>query len=546
LEKLIVSAYRTIARRKIGVVILNKGGGLQLRRQLTRRFGVEKHLAAADIVRIPDPQSLDPSAPGADPGGTAGPYQATGIKICEVDTESAIVWTRLTRRPERLGADRPLPLVRIEAPDPESGPETGPKKGKRKDRDRREAVPIVEFPGGSTVETIEGAVPGREGQVRVRYKAESSSEWLTTEWEEVEPQHDFTRQVPLTGLSAGTHYEIEVEARAGRAAEPGSSVTGRFRTAPAADVPARVVFAVSTCQAYVDQDAPGGGFKIYDHMLALDPDFFVHTGDILYYDQLAKTEALARWHWQRMFSLPTNLEFHRRVASYFMKDDHDTWVNECWSTLETSFMGDFTFQQGQQLFLEQVGMGEKTYRTVRWGQDLQIWMVEGRDYRKPNRMPDGPRKTLWGRKQKVWFKQSVLASDATFRILISPTPVVGPDMKEKSDNLSNEGFATEGNEIRDFLASQNNMVVVCGDRHWQYVSQDERTGVREYSCGPASDEHASGWSNDLRYPEHRYLNVVGGFLAGTVERVEERAVLTLRHYSVDGEVLNEDRLVAED
>jgi hypothetical protein len=122
----IVSAYRTIARRKIGVVILNKGGGLQLRRQLTRRFGVEKHLAAADIVRIPDPQSLDPSAPGADPGGTAGPYQATGIKICEVDTESAIVWTRLTRRPERLGADRPLPLVRIEAPDPESGPETGP------------------------------------------------------------------------------------------------------------------------------------------------------------------------------------------------------------------------------------------------------------------------------------------------------------------------------------------------------------------------------------------------------------------------------------
>ncbi|MBT3602679.1 MAG: hypothetical protein HN521_06380, partial [Candidatus Latescibacteria bacterium] len=26
-----------------------------------------------------------------------GPYQATGIKICEVDQNSAIIWTRLTR-----------------------------------------------------------------------------------------------------------------------------------------------------------------------------------------------------------------------------------------------------------------------------------------------------------------------------------------------------------------------------------------------------------------------------------------------------------------
>ena len=42
-------------------------------------------------------------------------------------------------------------------------------------------------------------------------------------------------------------------------------------------------------------------------------------------------------------------------------------------------MGAFTFDQGKAVFLEQVGMGERTYRTVRWGKDLQVWMVEGRD-----------------------------------------------------------------------------------------------------------------------------------------------------------------------
>ena len=42
-------------------------------------------------------------------------------------------------------------------------------------------------------------------------------------------------------------------------------------------------------------------------------------------------------------------------------------------------------------------------------------------------MPDGPDKTIWGREQLAWLKESILASDAAFRVLISPTPIVGPD-----------------------------------------------------------------------------------------------------------------------
>ena len=291
---------------------------------------------------------------------------------------------------------------------------------------------------------------------------------------------------------------------------------------------------------------PGGGYKIYPEMLKLYPDFFVHTGDILYYDSRAKTEALARWHWDRMFSLPTNAEFHRQVASYFVKDDHDTWGDDCWPGQETKFMGEFTFKQGQAIFLEEVGMGDRTWRTVRWGKDLQIWMVEGRDHRSPNTMPDGPEKTIWGAEQKAWFKETVQASDATFRILFSPTPIVGPDRPNKKDNHSNKTFAHEGNEIRRFIASQKNMAVLCGDRHWQYISVDGETGVREYSCGPASVEHASGWEQENRLPEHRYLNVTGGFLSGLVERIDGRPVLLFRHYSVDGDMLNEDRMEASE
>jgi len=469
--------------------------------------------------------------------GHAGPYQATGIKIGEVTSDSAIVWTRLTSNPQRVGSEAPMPEVIYV--DPTTGERTTRRSGQRPDR-----KPVVTFPNGSTIHTIEGAVPGTAGRTRVRYKPKGTPTWQSTNWLAVDPQRDFTAQFRIKDLRPATEYVLRVETK-GPAGDAGATCEGAFKTAALPDRPAKVVFAVSTGQAYPDQDADGGGYKIYGQMLKLGLDFFVHTGDIVYYDRLAKTLPLARWHWQRMYSLPTNVTFHRQVGSYFIKDDHDTWMNDCWPGRDTQFMGEFTFKQGLAVFLEQVPMGDRTWRTVRWGRDLQVWLVEGRDFRSPNNMPDGPDKTIWGAEQKAWFKRTVKASDATFKVLISPTPVVGPDRKSKHDNHSNADFAHEGNELRQFIASQKHMVVICGDRHWQYVSVDPKTGVREYSCGPASNEHAGGWSNDQRYPQHKYLNVTGGFLAVTVDRLDDRPTAIFRHHGVNGDMLNEDRLVAE-
>ncbi len=467
-----------------------------------------------------------------------GPYQATGIRIGEVTDNSAILWTRLTRHPGRVGSQAPMPTIRYR--DSKTGTLLDKPGG-----GRRDLVPVVQFPNDSTIDTIEGAVPGVPGRVRVLYRVAGASDWNITDWQVVDPKRDYTHQFTLTGLQPDFRYQLRVEGKPNAESGRGQIVDGTFRTAPRADQANRVVFTVSTGQAYPDQDAPGGGFRIYPAMLKLAPSFFVHTGDIVYYDALAKTLPLARWHWASTYSLPTNVEFHRQVASYFIKDDHDTWMDDCWPGMKTKFMGDFTFEQGQAVFLEQMPMGDRTWRTFRWGKDLQIWLVEGRDFRSPNTMPDGPDKTIWGQEQKAWFKRTVRESDASFRILISPTPLVGPDRKNKHDNHSNKDFQHEGDELRKFISEHKNMYVICGDRHWQYVSVDEETGVREYSCGPASDKHAGGWSNDMRLPEHRYLNVIGGFLAATVERLEGKPTLTFRHYSVDGDVLNEDRLAAQ-
>ncbi len=279
---------------------------------------------------------------------------ATGIRIGEVDADSAIVWVRLTREATRIDFGAPMPVVTYV--DPSGKPVTTVK-----DRDPS-MTPVVTFPGivvadeVNALEKLEGAVPGMAGEARVRYRVDGAAQWDETAWEAVDAKRDYTRQFQLDRLESGARYEVEVEGRMTDGA-PVARISGKFRTpaAPATSKP--VSFVVSTCQDYPDRDAPDG-FKIYPAITKLDPDFFIHAGDILYYDQLAKSEGLARWHWQCMYSLPSLVTFHQGIASYFMKDDHDTWVNDCWPTMQSKFMGDFTFAQGLEIFREQVPMGE--------------------------------------------------------------------------------------------------------------------------------------------------------------------------------------------
>ncbi len=100
---------------------------------------------------------------------------------------------------------------------------------------------------------------------------------------------------------------------------------------------------------------------------------------------------------------------------------------------------------------------------------------------------DGSEKTIWGAEQKAWFKRTVKESTATWKVLVSPTPLVGPDRASKHDNHSNDVFAHEGDELRAWLQANapENFFVVCGDRHWQYHSVHPATGVQEFSVGPA-------------------------------------------------------------
>ena len=432
-----------------------------------------------------------------------------GMKIGEVDSTSAIVWLRLTENPERRADGTPF-------------------------KDDDEAVPQ-----GLKLGDMKDSLMGAPGSVRVRYRTVDGGEAVTA-WQEVDPKRDFTARIGLSDLLPATGYSLVAEGRSSDGEAPSVTCEGGFRTSPAATSPAAVRFVVVTCHDFPRRDDGEQGHLIYPSMTRMKPDFLVHTGDIEYYDKpapWAKSAELARFKWNRLYSLANQREFHRRHAAYFMKDDHDTLANDCWPGQR---YGDLTWEQGLAIFREQVPMGEKTFRTARWGRDLQIWMLEGRDFRSPNKMPDGPEKSILGAAQKKWLFDTLRASDAAFRIVISPTPIVGPDRGSKNDNLANKGFTHEGDEVRAFLASQAGTFVICGDRHWQYVSRHQETGLLEFSCGPGSDAHAEGYSMKNRGPEHLFLRIKGGFLSVAVATEGETPRIIFRHHDVAGEVVHEE------
>lgn len=433
------------------------------------------------------------------------PHNAMGEKAGEVDQHSAILMTRLTQVPERDSV---------------------------------------------------GNVPGAEGWVAFELSAyDDFSHSRFTSWRQARPGNDYTVKMEIGGLAADTRYFYRVII--GEAMGHSDRVGPRrsFRTAPEPEITRDVAFTVVTSHLYAAVDHPDG-FESYAAMLRLRPDFIIPTGDNVYYDRDTPPGVdiqSCRWLWHRMFSLPRLVEFYGRTASYWEKDDHDYRLDDADPYMDRpnpyyrdSIVPVVDDATGRMLFIEQAPVREKTYRSFRWGSALQIWLTEGRDFRTPNDMPDGPGKTMWGVEQRRWLKKGILESDAMFKILISPTALLGPDRADKLDSHANRaGFYTEGQNFLHWLADNDvkNFYIACGDRHWKYHSVHKETGYEEFCCGALGD------GSSVKNPQYEnpdverkfYLGNGGFLLVRVLAEDREQPELVFDFYEKDGTAVHSVR-----
>jgi len=423
---------------------------------------------------------------------------------------------------------------------------------------------------------LDGDLAGVAGTAR--FEIATTSEFadpFESDWLLATGDNDFIVKTVINGLSPGTRYYYRLVYGPSRELVR-TGATRTFATLAGADVASEVSFVVVTGMRYSafqnQYEGPDKelGYPALQSILDLRPDFFVATGDNVYYDvpfqTAARTPAELRQKWHEQFVQPRYAELFAEVPTYWEKDDHDSRYNDSDNTGDA----EPSVELGISMFLEQVPVVDPdaanpvTYHTHRINQDLQIWLTEGRDYRSPNMMTNGPSKTLWGEEQRAWLERTLLESDATFKILISPTPMIGPDDAEqagrpaeghdpvKRDNHADpEGFEYERDQFFEFLSDNGfledeNFYIVCGDRHWQYHSIHP-TGFEEFSTGALVDGNSrlgrspgdpgSTDPDGLILQPYTQTEPSGGFLYVTVSP-GERATATMRFHDERGVLLH--------
>jgi len=189
-------------------------------------------------------------------------------------------------------------------------------------------------------------------------------------------------------------------------------------------------------------------------------------------------------------------------------------------------------------------------------------MLEGRDYRSANSDSIGEAKTLLGKEQIKWLKNSLLESDASFKLIISPTPMVGPDDMYKKDNHVNpQGFKHEGDALFAWLKEKNflnkNLYFICGDRHWKYHAMHP-SGFEEFSTGAlvdnnsragrvAGDKKSTDPNAEIKqfFIEGTPESATGGFLLVEVEQQNNNPTATFSFYDEHKKMLYRSTKIAE-
>lgn len=321
------------------------------------------------------------------------------------------------------------------------------------------------------------------------------------------PERDFTGKVVLTGLQPATRYYYRVRHVSGATQSP--AITGTFVTAP--NAASEVKFAWSA-------DLGGQGmcrrpeYFIFNALADAQPDFLLFLGDTAYNDERCPSppnapgsdfvaNTLEEYRAKQKYQLADKPYQKARAATslYVIWDDHEVINNFAGTTVDPKRLA-----IGRQVLREYFPITvhpqdpNRLYRSFRWGKHAEIFILDTRQYRSDNKLPDGPEKTMLGQEQLAWLKESLQKSDATWKFIVSTVKLSFPsDCPNACDSWANgasaTGFERELIEISNFIVANKIKTVVwlTGDEHIvdvvQYDPNRDRTiDFYEFTAGPLS------------------------------------------------------------
>lgn len=348
----------------------------------------------------------------------------------------------------------------------------------------------------------------------------------------VTDERDFTGKVRLADLEPGTEYRYRLwfTGMHGSADTKSAVIEGRFRTAPAPDAAAPLHFTWSgdlggqnTCR-----DAQEG-YPIFSAIDAERADFFIGLGDMIYADDTC--QAVGRYgnaqipgeftpsvdmdnywaHWKYNREDPGYQRLLAGTPYFAIWDDHEV-VNDFGPLHDTRSSAPYTpdvhlMPLGLDAFLdynpvaEHPDMPKRLYRSVRWGRQLELFILDTRQYRDANAEADRIEhpKSMLGREQTVWLKERLQRSDATWKVIVSSVPLSIPTGSHglpghdgRSNHHDDSGFEHELIDLLRFMQQNGvrNIAFLTTDVHFAQAlrytpfSDDPGFQVHEFVVGP--------------------------------------------------------------
>ncbi len=313
-------------------------------------------------------------------------------------------------------------------------------------------------------------------------------------------EQDFTGTIAVTSLKPDTRYLYKVlTAGADPKALFEEQAFGHFVTAPEPGVSKDLTLLWSGDLGGQQKcrDAKFG-YRIFTTMLLHAPSLFVFLGDTIYADDRCPSppnvpgsdftaatldEYRTKQRYQR--GDPSLKRFLGFVPTYVVWDDHEVRDNFAGSA-------DAAMPVGRRALLDYWPVAtpahdpHRLYRSVRWGADVELFILDTRQYRSKNFEKDGPNKTMLGPAQKAWLLNGLVSTKATWKLIATSVPLsipkpgkaANPGQDGWAAAADGTGFQTELQSIVDQLLARKvrNVVWLAADVHFAQVNAYDPDG----------------------------------------------------------------------
>ena len=274
------------------------------------------------------------------------------------------------------------------------------------------------------------------------------------------PTDDYATPFELKGLAPGHRYKVffEVDGElSGREAE--------VQTAPAAGAKAAFSMGYGSCTRFDAQ-------PIFATILGKKPDLFLFGGDN-HYGNTPDLESLW-WNYRWALDRPERAALLAATPTLAIWDDHDFVGNNTNGTAPEP--GKQNAARAFSHYWANLGYGTATtpgiFSKYSYG-DVDFFLLDNRYHRSPDGEPGGD---LLGEAQTTWLREGLLASEATFKVLVSGS------IWSATGGESWLDFPAARASLFDFLRDENiqGVVLMGGDIHRSQLRRIHRAAAGAY------------------------------------------------------------------